>query len=182
MFIVYWVLAAIFLLIALTMPRLRPLGIFGCIVLGLMLSWGMLQRLRSPQPDTPSRGSPSSPGLLARPIPLDQIRVTDLRLSGSGAPFELRGQVANESRDMRLNSVTVEITRRHCFEGALDPSGCEILWQGQQWVKLALPPQQTSEFANPFWTRGEVARVRGTLRDEIRLVAADGEPVSVATK
>lgn len=178
----YWILATIFLLIALAVPRLRPVGIFGCIVLGLMLSWGMLQRLRSQDPDTPPRGSPASPGLIVRPFPLEAIRATNLRLSGTGAPFELRGHVANDSREMRLKSFTVTITRRDCFEGALDPTGCVILWQGQQWVDLALPPQRSREFSNPFWARGEVARVRGTIRDEIRIVAAEGEPAGVATE
>lgn len=179
MLFVYWVLAAIFLLIALAIPRLRPVGIVGCIVLGLMLSWGMLQRLRQ-EPAPAERGSPGSPALIARPFPLEAIGVTKLSLSGNGAPFELRGHIANESRDMRLRSFTVEITRRDCFEGALDPSGCAILWQGQQWVELALAPQESREFFNPFWARGEVQRVRGTPRDEIRIVAAEGEPAAVA--
>lgn len=182
MLIVYWVLAAIFLLIALAVPRLRPVGIFGCIVLGLMLSWGMLQRLRSQDPDTPSRGSPSSPALIVRAFPLNAIRATDLRLTGSGAPFELRGRITNESHEMLLKSFTVAITRRDCFEGALDPSGCAVLWQGQQWVELVLGPQESREVSNPFWARGEVARVRGTIRDEIRIVAAEGEPAVVATR
>ena len=175
----YWVLATIFLLIALMVPRLRPLGIFGCIVLGLMLSWGMLQRWRSQGTELPTRGSPSSPGLVVAPFPLDAVVAKDLRLTGSGAPFELRGHIANESHNLRLKSFTVDITRRDCFEGALDPSGCVILWQGQQWVEAGLPPQQEREFSNPFWARGEVARVRGTIRDEFRVVAAEGEPAGM---
>lgn len=176
---VYWVLAGIFLLIALTNRRLRPLAIVGCVVLGLMLSWGMLQRLRSQEPPA-LRGSPASPALTARPFPLDAVNATQMKLSGSGAPFELRGHITNESRDMRLRSFTVAITRRDCFEGALDPSGCEILWQGQQWVELALAPQESRDFSNPFWARGEVQRVRGTTRDEIRIVAAEGGPAAIA--
>jgi hypothetical protein len=179
MLFVYWVLAAIFLLIALMNRRLRPVGIVGCIVLGLMLSWGMLQRLRGQEPP-PARGSPASPVVIVRPFPLDALSATQLRLSGGGAPFELRGHIANESHDMRLKSFTVEITRRDCHEGALDPSGCDLLWQGRQWVELALAPQQTRDFSNPFWARGEVQRVRGTTRDEIRIVAAEGEPAAVA--
>lgn len=174
---VYWILAAIFLLIALTNRRLRPVGIVGCILLTLLLSWGMLQRLRGQDPAPAPRGSPGSPALIVTPFPLDAISVTQLRLSGSGAPFELRGHIANESRDMRLRSFTVEITRRDCYEGALDPSGCAILWQGQQWVELLLPPQQSRDFSNPFWARGEVQRVRGKTQDEIRVVAAEGELV-----
>ena len=51
--------------------------------------------------------------------------VTDsLRMSGGGAPFELRGRIANNTTDTTLRSVTIRVTRRDCYEGALDPSGC----------------------------------------------------------
>lgn len=174
-YIVYWVLAAVFLIIALAVPRLRPLAIVGGAVLGLMLGWGMLQRWRGQEPaDLPARGSPSSPALIVKPFPAARLEATNLRLLG-GAPFELRGHIANRSADMRLKSFTVSIVRRDCYEGALDPSGCVVLWQGQQWVELALAPGEDREFSNSFWTRGEVPRVRGTIQDEIRIVAAEGE-------
>jgi len=175
--IVYWVLASVLLIIALTVPRLRPIAIAGGVVLGLMLGWGVLQRLRSHEPtELPARGSPMSPGSVVNPFPVDQLETTNLRLTGS-APFELQGHVANHSADMRLKSFTVRIARRDCYEGALDPSGCVVLWQGQQWVELALAPGEDREFSNPFWTRGDVPRVRGTVQDEIEVVAAEGEPV-----
>lgn len=172
----YWVLASVLLIIALTVPRLRPIAIAGGVVLGLMLGWGVLQRLRSPESaELPARGSPTSPALVLSPFPLEQFKATNLRLTG-GAPFELQGHVANQTADMRLKSFTVTIVRRDCYEGALDPSGCVVLWQGQQWVELALAPGEEREFSSSFWTRGEVPRVRGTIQDEIRIIAAEGEP------
>jgi hypothetical protein len=41
---VYWILATIFIVIALVVPRLRPIGVVGCVILGAMLSWGVVQR------------------------------------------------------------------------------------------------------------------------------------------
>src|SRR5687767_15542978 len=64
---VYWILAAVFIVIALTRPRLRPLGVVGCIILGAMLAWGMVQRLRgedpSQAPAAQQRGKPASPAV-----------------------------------------------------------------------------------------------------------------------
>ena len=44
---VYWILATVFIVILLSQPRLRPLGVVGCVVLGTMLAWGIVQRLRN---------------------------------------------------------------------------------------------------------------------------------------
>jgi hypothetical protein len=172
--VVYWVLAAIFLSIALAVPRWRPIGIVGSVLLGLMLGWAMLQRLRATSSDE-IRGSPSSPAAAVVVFPLDALDAEELRLLGSGAPFELRGRISNKSPLHRLRSFTVEITRSDCYEGALDPSGCVVQWRTRQWVELSLEPGQTREFANTFWSRGDVPRARGTLRDTIKLVAADGQ-------
>jgi hypothetical protein len=173
---VYWVLAAIFLLIALTLPRWRFVGVTGTVVLVLMLGWGMLERLRDTDPaDAAGRGSPAAPTAAVRPLPLTSLKAVNLRLTGSGAPFELRGHVTNLSSGMRLKSFSVQIERRDCYAEALDPSGCVTLWTGRQWVELALNPGQDREFSSSFWARGEVPRSRGQIRDEILIVAADGE-------
>lgn len=171
----YWILAAIFLLIALAVPRLRAVGIAGSVILGLMLSWGVVQRWLNQEP-TETRGHPSAPTSAIRAFPLDSLQYRDLRIAGNGAPFELRGQMTNTSSGLRLRSFTAQIERRDCYEGALDPSGCVVLWSSRQWVELALAPGESREFASSFWTRGEVPRIRGTVQDEITIVAADGEP------
>jgi hypothetical protein len=176
---VYWILAAIFLLIAFAVPKLRPVGIFGSVLLGLMLGWGMVQRLRNEPPDTASvRGSPSSPTSAVRAFPLEMLDAKGLRIAGNGAPFEVRGHVTNRSTDMRVRSFTVMISRRDCFDGSLDPSGCSVLWESRQWIELSLPPGESRDFASSFWTRGDVPRARGRIQDTIDVVAADGEPAS----
>jgi len=174
---VYWILATIFLLIALAVPRLRPVGIVGCIILGAMLMWGVAQRMRGndddERPKVQQRGRPSSPAAALRPIALDDIVVDNLELTGSGAPYQLRGRIENRS-DALLKSVTILITRRDCYEGALDPSGCALLWQDRHWLSLSIPPQQSRDFSNSIW-RGSVPKGRGTSKDSFDVIAAAGE-------
>lgn len=173
----YWLLAAIFILTALTMPKLRPLGIVGCVMLGLMLVWGVVQRMRAQDPAT-ERGHPTAPTSAVGVFPLDALQSQELRIAGNGAPYELRGRLTNASSDERLRSFTAQITRRDCYEGALDPSGCMTLWQSQQWVELSLAPGESREFSSSFWTRGDVPRAKGVVKDEIEIVAADGQAAS----
>jgi hypothetical protein len=182
---VYWILATVFLLVALLNPRLRPLGIVGCVVLGAMLAWGMVQRLRgedgTPTAAVQERGRPSSPAAAPRPIPLTLVAAEDLRLSGGGAPFELRGRIVNSASDMMLRSVTIRVTRRDCFEGAVDPSGCVKLWQDDHWIAIAVPARQAREFVDSIWLRGYAPRARGTVQDTFFVLAAAGTATEVET-
>ena len=147
----YWILAAAFLLIALLVPRLRPLAIVGCIIMGVMLGWGMVQRLRGTDPaqvetSGQQRGRPSSPAAELRAVPITLVDAEDLRLTGSGAPFELRGRIVNRATDVALKSVTIRLERRDCYEGALDPSGCVTLWADEHWIAVPVPPQGSARF------------------------------------
>jgi hypothetical protein len=175
----YWILFAVFLIVAVTSPRLRPVGVVGCIVLGALLGWGMVQRLRGASPaQTPvaeTRGRPQSPAVQLRSVPVSLVTAQDLRLTGSGAPFELRGKIANRAPDVALRSVTMRLTRRDCYEGALDPSGCVTLWADEHWIALSVPPQAEREFADSIWMRGAAPRARGTVRDDFEIIAAAGE-------
>ena len=175
---VYWILATIFIVIALAVPRYRPVGIIGCVLLGAMLTWGMVQRLRAPvddvQPQVQQRGRPTSPAAALQIIALEQVLVESAKLSGGGAPFELRGHITNKS-DALLKSVTLLVTRRDCFEGALDPTGCTVLWQDKHWISIAIPPGEAREFSSQVWMRGAAPRERGTVKDTFEVVAASGE-------
>jgi hypothetical protein len=174
---VYWILATIFILIALTVPRLRPLGVIGCVILGAMLLWGVIGRLRGGEENEPvvqQRGRPTSPATVMQPVALDQVSVESLQLTGGGAPYELIGRIENKSETL-LKSVTVQVTRRDCYEGALDPTGCVVLWQDRHWVLLSVPSGQSRDFATSVWMRGAAPRARGTLKDSFEIVAASGE-------
>lgn len=175
----YWILAAIFLLVTLMVPRLRPLSVVGCVILGVMLAWGVAQRLRGTDPtqaqNVQERGKPSSPATVFDAIPLEQVSVEQLQMSGSGAPFELRGRVTNNSPDMQLRSITIRVTRRDCYEGAVDPSGCGVLWQDRHWLSLSVPPQETRDFVTSVWMHGSAGRPRGTAQDNFEIIVAAGE-------
>jgi hypothetical protein len=176
---VYWILAAVFIVIALTRPRLRPLGIVGCAILGAMLGWGMVQRLRSEDPSqapaSQQRGRPASPATALSSVPLTMVAANNFRLSGSGAPFELRGHIANNTSDTTLRSVTIRVIRRDCFEGAVDPSGCVRLWQDEHWIAVTVPAGQSRDFVEAIWMHGNAPRARGTVQDTFELIAATGE-------
>lgn len=175
---VYWILATIFIVILLSQPRLRPLGVVGCVVLGTMLAWGIVQRLRedpSQAPASQPRGKPASPAAALRSVPLTMVAAQGLRMSGSGAPFELRGRIANNTSDVTLRSVTIRLTRRDCYADAVDPSGCVKLWQDEHWIAVAVPAGQSRDFVEVIWMHGNAPRARGTVQDTFELIAATGE-------
>lgn len=178
----YWILATIFIVVALAVPRLRPVGVIGCVLLGAMLTWAMVQRLRGPgddaRPPVQQRGRPSSPAAFQQVIAPEQVLVDNLQMTGGGAPFELRGRIENKS-DVLLKSITLQVTRRDCYQGALDPTGCAVLWQDRHWISIAIPPGQARDFSSSVWMRGAAAPgVRGTVKDSFEVVAASGEAAS----
>ena len=174
----YWILATIFILVALAVPRLRPVGVVGCVLLGAMLTWGVVQRLRGDsgddRPKVQQRGRPTSPGTVVQVIEPDRVRIEDFKMTGGGAPFELRGRIENNS-DALLKSITLVVTRRDCYEGALDPTGCAVLWQDRHWISIAVPPGQARDFSSSVWMRGAAPRPRGTVTDSFTVVAVSGE-------
>lgn len=182
----YWILATIFILIALAVPRLRPVGVIGCVLLGAMLTWGVIQRLRGPadeedEPKVQQRGRPMSPAAVVQVIAPEMVHVEDLKITGGGAPFELRGRIENGS-DALLKSVTLLVTRRDCYDGALDETGCAVLWQDRHWISVSIPPGQSREFSDSVWVRGAAAGARGAVKDSFTVVAASGEIVLAPEK
>jgi hypothetical protein len=177
---VFWAfIAAIAVtLLAITLTNHGVVRVIGGVLLAGLLVFGLVLRLGNvtgPDPDN-QRGRPTSPAAAVTAIPLDSIKVNDLKLTGGGAPFELRGSVQNMSADTHVRSITLRIVRRDCFEGALDPTGCAVIWQDQHWIPLNVPPESERKFDSSFYARAPVSRLRGTLKDEFRLVAATGEP------
>lgn len=165
-------------MVALAVPRLRPVGVIGCVLLGAMLTWGVIQRLRGTadddEPKVQQRGRPTSPAAVLQVIAPEQVRVEELKMTGGGAPFELRGHLANGS-DALLKSVTLQVTRRDCYEGALDPTGCVVLWQDRHWISISIPPGESRDFSSSVWMRGAAPGTRGTVKDSFTVVAASGE-------
>ncbi len=179
----YWILAAIFLIVLLVVPKLRPLALAGLVVLGVLLAWGMLGRLRNddaaPQAE---RGRPTTPAAALSAFPVDQVHLENFQLSGGGAPFRLTGTVGNQSTNLLLKSLTLDISRRDCYAEALDPSGCTLLWQTRQWIDLAVPPEEARNIAISIWARGDAPRAVGTISDEFKIVTANGQPFDIEKK
>jgi hypothetical protein len=173
----YWILAAIFLLLMLAVPKMRPVAAVGCVILGGLLLWAVIERVRGPDPGAvPERGRPTTPVTATRTFPLEELQLSNLKLEGGGAPFRLTGRATNRSTELGLKSLMLDISRRDCHEDALDPSGCAVIWRGRHWVEVSVPPQQARDFATSIWARGDAARVVGTTRDDFQIVAASAEP------
>jgi hypothetical protein len=174
---VFWIFAALILLalLSITITHRGPVRVAGSVALIALLSWGLYQRLTT-HPDTqpqPPRGKSSSPALVTQSVPLDAIELIGLKLSGA-APFELRGTIVNHSTDTRLTAMTLRTIRRDCYEGAIDPSGCVVIWDDQHWIRWSVPPGERREFDETIWAHTAVPRARGTIKDEFQLIAANG--------
>jgi hypothetical protein len=175
----YWIAAAVVLILLLAVPRARPAAVVGCVVLGAMLVWALVQRWNEPGTAVVSeRGRPTTPAQQLEAVPVEVLEVSDLTLSGGGAPYRLTGRVKNGSETLRLKSLMVDIKRSDCYPGALDPSGCAVQWRARHWVEVTVPPQETRAFEVAIWARGEAPRRLGTLRDDFEIVAATGESVT----
>jgi hypothetical protein len=178
---VFWAFAAVIVisLLAITLSNRGPVRVVGGMVLAGLLVFGLMYRLgREASPDPEGmRGQPSSPAAAIAAISLDAIKIEGLRLTGSGAPFELRGVVQNTAAGHRIRSLTLRIARRDCFEGSLDPSGCAVIWQDRHWMAVDVPPESERKFATSFYAHTTVPRPRGTIEDEFVLLAATGEAV-----
>ena len=103
------------------------------------------------------------------------MAMAGVQLSGVGRRLSYEGLIINRSGDAQLKSVTIRVTRRDCYEGALDPTGCIVLWQDRHWMPLIVPPRQERNFSATIWMRGSAPRPRGEIRDSFELVAAMGE-------
>jgi hypothetical protein len=103
------------------------------------------------------------------------VAAENLHLSGGGAPFELRGRIANHTSDVTLRSVTIRLTRRDCYADAVDPSGCVKLWQDDHWIAVTVPAGEARDFVDVIWMHGNAPRARGTVQDAFELIAVTGE-------
>jgi len=176
---VFWAFAAsvLILILTITISNRGVVRVIGGVVLAALLIVGLVQRLRTTT-ETGERGKPASPAAVVTAVPLDDIEVDDLRLTGSGAPFELHGTIRNANQAMRLQTLTLRIIRRDCFEGALDPSGCVVIWQDQHWTRVDVAPRGERKFASSFYAHTTVPRGRGAIKDEFKLIAATGRAES----
>jgi hypothetical protein len=173
---VFWFYAALSLLgiVSVTVSHSGRVRIAGCILLAGLLGWGLLQRLMEPPNQVRERRKSVSPLTEVAPLALESVNATQLVLTGGGGPYELRGRITNSASGTRLSSVTFSIKRRDCYSGALDPSGCDLLFEDQHWIPLSVPGGESREFVSAIWAHSPVPRARGTIKDEISVAAATG--------
>lgn len=172
----FWFFAALSILaiVSITVSHSGRVRTAGSILLVALAAWGLYLRLTRPAGEMPVRGQSESPAAEVAAIALESVHATDLVLTGGGGPFELRGRISNDSRTTRLESVTLNLLRRDCHAGALQPDGCDIIFQDQHWIPLTVPSGESREFATAIWAHSPVPRARGTIKDEISIAAASG--------
>jgi hypothetical protein len=173
-----WI-AALILLVVLTLILgvKRIWTVLGLAVAGLFVI-AVVRRLAT-TPEQPAEVPTATirPAAAIISLPLDRAEVADLAITGITAPWKFQGRVLNRDPDYTLVSATIRIVRRDCYEGALDPTGCVLLWEGSKRVSLSVPPGQQQQFVEQVSPRGSVARAQGTVKDEFELVGLTGRKV-----
>jgi hypothetical protein len=177
----YWIIAVLVLVLALTVPKFRRAGVIIAVVLLALLGWA-IQR-SSPWTPTPEatqqrEASRPFPGPVNDSPPLSAVSAERLQLTGGGAPWTLAGRLTNTSQRFRVTSVTLKIERRDCYADAPDPSGCVLQWQGSETVFVDIPPGEWREFSSAIWLHGGLSRTRGETRDAFQVTNVDGKRVA----
>lgn len=181
-----WLLALVLLIVAISIVGIRRVGLAVALALAALLVLAVIRRLTTepmPDADLARQQLPSTPGVPVVSVPIDAVQALALDLSGSGAPFDFSGRIVNNSTDLTLVSITFDLERLDCYEQALDPSGCEVLWRGEKTVYLTVPPGEERRFAIAVWARDSVPKARGSRRDVFEIASASGrrtEPASGA--
>lgn len=170
-----WI-AALILLVVLTLILgiKRIWTVLGLVVAGLFIIAVVRRLMTTPEQPAEIPTATVRPAAVITSLPLDQAEVADLAITGITAPWKLQGRIVNRNPEHTLLSATIRIVRRDCYEGALDPSGCVLLWEGSKRVSLSVPPGQQQQFVEQVSPRGSVARAQGTVKDEFELVGLTG--------
>jgi hypothetical protein len=173
----YWVIAALALVLAFAVPKFRRAGVIVGVVLLALLGWAIERSnpwAPSPEATQEREASRSLPGPRTDSPPLNAVSAQQLQLNGSGAPWTLTGRLTNTSQRYRISAVTLKIERRDCYPAAPDPTGCVVQWQGADTVFVSLPPGEWREFSSPIWLHGSLPRTHGETRDGFEITAVEG--------
>lgn len=170
-----WIPAVILLVVLTLILGVKRIWTVLALVAVCLFALAVYRRLSAVQEDTTDTDAvTSTPAAAIESLPPSQATIEDVAITGSNAPWEFRGTVLNRATTHTLVSATVRITRRDCYEGALDPSGCVVLWEGSKRVNLATPPSGQQRFAEQVSPRGSVPRAQGVVEDEFELVRVTG--------
>jgi hypothetical protein len=176
-------LPAVILLVVLTLILgvKRIWTVLGLVAVCLFAIAAYQRVATTPADDSDVTWSPSStPASAIDTVGVAQAQIEGLQIIGATAPWEFSGTVINRAPEHTLLSATIRITRRDCFEGALDPSGCVVLWEGSKRVNLSVPPGEQQKFVESVSPRGSVPRAQGMIKDEFVLAGLTGRRVERA--
>jgi hypothetical protein len=174
---VIWILFSVALLVMIIVSGSHRVRVVLAVLALTMLLIGVAVRLKSEHDHSEESSKVTPPAATISPsasVDVSNVIATDLRITGSGAPWELTGSIENRLAQA-LRSITFRVTRSDCYEGALDPSGCVVLWQGDHQIELRVPVHEQRAFSSSIWPHGAVARAKGTVKDEIKVVSATGD-------
>ena len=171
-----WIPAVILLVVlTLILGVKRIWTVLALVAVGLFAIAVYRRLATTPEEAVENAPSAFTPAAAIESLPPARAIVSDLTITRSTAPWEFRGTVLNRSDDHTLLSATIRITRRDCYEGAMDPSGCVLLWEGSKRVNLQTPPGQQQPFAESISPHGSVPRAQGQIKDEFQLVGLTGK-------
>jgi hypothetical protein len=175
---VIWILFSVALLVMIIVSGSHRLRVVLAVLALTMLLIGVTVRLKSEHDhaEDPAKVTPPAAVISSSAsVDVSNVVASDLRMTGSGAPWELTGSIENRLASQALRSITFHLTRSDCYEGALDPSGCVVLWQSNHQIELRVPAQERRAFSSSIWPHGTAARAKGTVKDEIKVVSATGD-------
>jgi hypothetical protein len=176
-----WLVALAVAVLVVALVGLRRFGLAAGLLAASLFALAVYKRLvTQPMPDVDvvRENRPAAPSSGVAGVPLAAVEAQDLAISGSGAPYTISGQVANRSTDYALNSITLRIRRLDCHGDALAQSGCDVLWERDKWIDLAVAPGESRRFSVSDWAMDATTRPRGVVRDDIAVVKASGHRVS----
>lgn len=173
-----WVPALILLVVLTLILGIKRIWTVLGLVVVCLFAIAVFRRLTTAPEEAVEKPPTFTPAAAIESLPADQAQADDLSISGSTAPWAFRGTIINHNKEHTLLSATIRITRRDCFEGALDASGCVVLWEGSKRVNLEIPPGQQQQFLEAISPHGSVTRAQGTLKDEFQLTGLTGRPAS----
>jgi hypothetical protein len=171
-----WLVALAILVVVVALVGLRRFGLAAGLFAAALFALAVYKRLATPpMPDVEvmRRNPPATPGSILNRVPVELVD-GDIAITGGGAPFTFAGTVTNRSNEYIVTSITVQARRLDCYEAAIDPSGCDVLWQREKWIDVRVPPQESRRFSVSDWARDTQPRPKGAVRDEISIVRAGG--------
>jgi hypothetical protein len=162
--------------------KFRRVGVVLSVVLLLLLSWFNIA------PPTGVRGakSPSassSNSLSSKSSPVinlsaDTVKLIDMQLSGSGAPWQLTGRAHNANIELVIRAFTLRFTRLDCPTITAVAEDCTRNWQGEHTVRLQLAPAATQKVDEAIWSHEAVPRLKGVARVDIVVLNVQTGPAS----